>query len=65
MPISSLPTPLSTPYGKAAFPPEMRVDGEAFVITNDEPVLFWELYRAIAASVGRSVKMEDVKVVPD
>lgn len=27
-------------YGKAAPPLERRVDGQAFIITNDEPVLF-------------------------
>lgn len=51
-------------YGKPPPPPEMRVDGEAFIITNDEPVLFWEFHRAIAASVGRPVKKEEIKVVP-
>ncbi|KAJ4412521.1 erg26, C-3 sterol dehydrogenase [Gnomoniopsis sp. IMI 355080] len=51
-------------YGKAPSSPEARVDGEAFIITNDEPVLFWEFQRAIAASVGRPVKEEDIKVVP-
>ncbi|KAK7746775.1 hypothetical protein SLS53_001963 [Cytospora paraplurivora] len=51
-------------YGKAAPPPEDRVDGQAFIITNDEPVLFWEFHRAIAASVGFPVKQEDIKVIP-
>lgn len=51
-------------HGKAAPPPERRVDGEAFIITNDEPVLFWDFNRAIAASVGFPVKKEDIKVVP-
>lgn len=51
-------------YGKAPSPSETRVDGEAFIITNDEPVLFWDFHRAIAASVGRPVKTEDIKVVP-
>lgn len=51
-------------YGKAAPPPEKRVDGEAFIITNDEPVLFWDFNRAIAASIGMPVKKEDIKVVP-
>lgn len=51
-------------HGKAAPLPERRVDGEAFIITNDEPVLFWDFQRAIAASVGIPVKKEDIKVVP-
>lgn len=51
-------------YGKAAPPPEKQVDGQAFIITNDEPVLFWEFNRAVAASVGLPVKKEDIKVIP-
>lgn len=51
-------------HGKAAPPLERRVDGEAFIITNDEPVLFWDFNRAIAASIGIPVKKEDIKVVP-
>ncbi|KAK7704395.1 erg26, C-3 sterol dehydrogenase [Diaporthe eres] len=51
-------------YGKVASPVERRVDGQAFIITNDEPVLFWDFQRAISASVGMPVKQEDIKVVP-
>lgn len=51
-------------YGKAAPPLERQVDGQAFIITNDEPVLFWEFHRAVAASVGMPVKQEDIKVIP-
>lgn len=51
-------------YGKAAPPSERRVDGQAFIITNEEPVLFWDFQRAVAASVGIPVKNEDIKVVP-
>lgn len=51
-------------HGKAVPPPERRVDGEAFIITNDEPVLFWDFNRAVAASIGIPVKKEDIKVVP-
>lgn len=51
-------------YGKAAPPPENRVDGEAFIIINDEPVLFWDFNRAVAASVGMPVRKEDIKVIP-
>lgn len=51
-------------HGKAAPPAGRRVDGEAFIITNDEPVLFWDFNRAIAASIGMPVKKEDIKVVP-
>lgn len=51
-------------FGEAPLPSEKRVDGESFIITNDEPVLFWDFNRAIAAAVGRPVKKEDIKVVP-
>lgn len=51
-------------YGKAPLPLEKRVDGQAFIITNDEPVPFWEFQRSIAASVGMPVKKEDIRVVP-
>ncbi|ROW01463.1 hypothetical protein VSDG_02247 [Cytospora chrysosperma] len=51
-------------YGKAAPPLERQADGQAFIITNDEPVLFWEFHRAVAASVGMPVKQEDIKVIP-
>lgn len=51
-------------YGKAPLPSDNRVDGEAFIITNDEPVLFRDFHRAIAASVGRPAKKEDIKVLP-
>ncbi|ROW08459.1 hypothetical protein VMCG_03187 [Cytospora schulzeri] len=51
-------------HGKPPPSPATRVDGEAFIITNDEHLLFWEYSRAIAASVGLPVKKEDIKVVP-
>ncbi|KAI1175971.1 C-3 sterol dehydrogenase/C-4 decarboxylase family protein [Nemania sp. FL0916] len=51
-------------YGHPPPAPEMRVDGETFHVTNEEPVNFWDFQRAIAASVGLPVKQEDVKVVP-
>lgn len=51
-------------YGKAAPPLERRVDGQAFIITNDEPVLFWDFNRAVAAAVGMPVKKEEIKIVP-
>lgn len=51
-------------YGKAPPAQEIRADGEAFIITNDEPILFWEFQRAIAASVGIPIKQEDIRIVP-
>ncbi|KAK0615066.1 hypothetical protein B0T17DRAFT_602170 [Bombardia bombarda] len=40
-------------YGKPTPPNDMRVDGEAFNVTNDEHVEFWEFQRAIAALIKR------------
>jgi sterol-4alpha-carboxylate 3-dehydrogenase (decarboxylating) len=45
-------------------PPPDRVDGEAFVITNDEPVPFWSFIRSVAAAAGHPVADKDVRVVP-
>lgn len=51
-------------HGKPPAPPETRVDGEAFFITNDEDMPFWDYQRAGAAAVGHPVKTEDIKVIP-
>jgi sterol-4alpha-carboxylate 3-dehydrogenase (decarboxylating) len=40
------------------------VDGERFNITNDDPWLFWDFQRAIAAQTGNPVRPEDVVVIP-
>ncbi|PVH92680.1 C-3 sterol dehydrogenase/C-4-like protein [Periconia macrospinosa] len=45
-------------------PDNMRVDGEAFVITNDEPWRFWTFTRALAAAAGYGVDEKDVVKVP-
>ncbi|KAK4212524.1 putative 3-beta hydroxysteroid dehydrogenase/isomerase family protein [Rhypophila decipiens] len=51
-------------YGKPPPADDMRVDGEAFNVTNDEPVEFWEFQRGIAASVGLPARKEDIKIIP-
>jgi sterol-4alpha-carboxylate 3-dehydrogenase (decarboxylating) len=43
---------------------DMRVDGEAFVITNDEPWPFWDFVLTVGAKAGYPVKKEEVWVVP-
>lgn len=46
-------------------PPENeRVDGEVFVVTNDEPWRFWDFVRAVGAAAGCGVPKENVRVVP-
>ena len=44
--------------------PMSRVDGEAFFITNGDPMPFWGFVRAIGEEAGFPVKQEDVWVVP-
>lgn len=51
-------------YGKPPAPPDQRVDGENINITNDEPVLFWEFTRKVAAEAGHPVKRENIVVIP-
>lgn len=43
---------------------DLRVDGEAFHVTNDEPWLFWDFSREVARQAGFPVRAEDVKIIP-
>jgi sterol-4alpha-carboxylate 3-dehydrogenase (decarboxylating) len=45
-------------------PPDRKVDGEAFVITNDDPWLFWDFTRAMGAAAGYPIDKEKVYVIP-
>lgn len=45
-------------------PDDRKVDGEAFVITNDNPWPFWDFTRAVGAAAGYPVKKEDVWTIP-
>ncbi|PVI08699.1 C-3 sterol dehydrogenase/C-4 decarboxylase [Periconia macrospinosa] len=45
-------------------PADQRVDGEAFVVTNDSPWPFWNFGRAVSAAVGRPISPKDIRVVP-
>ncbi|PHH70876.1 hypothetical protein CDD82_6867 [Ophiocordyceps australis] len=51
-------------YAKPPLPRQERIEGEAFIVTNDETVNFWDFQRAIAASAGYPVKPKDIRVVP-
>ena len=42
-----------------------RVDGEAFNITNDSPVYFWDMSRAISAMIGKIVEPNQVITLPE
>lgn len=42
-----------------------RVDGEAFNVTNDSPVYFWDMARAIWAVTGKIVEPDQVIRLPE
>lgn len=41
-----------------------RVDGEAFIITNDSPVYFWDFCRAVWNAAGSQLGTDHVRVLP-
>ncbi|KAF2875745.1 hydroxysteroid dehydrogenase [Massariosphaeria phaeospora] len=43
---------------------DARVDGEAFVVTNDEPWPFWEFARALALGAGYPVDTSKTRHIP-
>ena len=45
-------------------PEAHKVDGEAFFITDDKPVLFWDFSRKIWKAAGDQTPKESIKVVP-
>ena len=55
---------LKATASKSPVPDSKRVDGEAFFVTNGEPVPFWDFARAIGAEAGFPVKKESVWVIP-
>ncbi|KAL3475062.1 hypothetical protein BJX99DRAFT_167884 [Aspergillus californicus] len=42
----------------------VRVDGECFNITNEDPWLFWDFQRAVSAEAGNPIRPEDIVVIP-
>ena len=44
--------------------PRPRIAGEAFFITNDDPMPFWDFVRALGEAAGYPVRKEDVRVIP-
>ena len=54
---------------EATFPSQtaaaLGVAGEAFFITNDNPMPFWDFVRAIGSAAGRSVQPQDVWIIPE
>jgi len=48
----------------ASIPPESRVAGEAFVITNDEPYPFWDFARDLAIGAGFAIDRTKARYLP-
>ena len=57
---------LTTSHSKppTQIPNNRRVDGEAFLITNGEPMAFWEFARVLGAAAGHPTKEEDIRTIP-
>lgn len=47
-----------------SMPVDQRVDGEAFFITYDSPVYFWDFARAVWKAAGNSLGLENIWVLP-
>lgn len=45
-------------------PADKRVDGEVFVVTNDEHISFWEFVYAVGDAAGYPTKREEIWQVP-
>lgn len=45
-------------------PDDQKIDGEAFIVTNDEPMQFWAYTRAIGTAAGYPVEDKDVWKIP-
>lgn len=48
----------------APLPADEKIEGEAFFVTNDEHIPFWNLSRLVAELIGTPVKEEEVKCIP-
>ena len=42
----------------------LKVDGEAFNITDDDPIPFWDFQRLIWAVAGTKIKLEEITIFP-
>ena len=43
---------------------DVRVDGEAFIINDGQPIPFWEFNRIVWRHAGDTTRPEDVRVIP-
>jgi sterol-4alpha-carboxylate 3-dehydrogenase (decarboxylating) len=51
--------------GEAAPPDHEKVDGEAFIVTNDTPVYFWDIAHYVWMLYGRPVTMNKIWQMPE
>lgn len=51
-----------TPY--IVISDEKRVNGEAFIVTNDEPIPFWDFARGIGAAGGHPTNIRSIRKIP-
>jgi sterol-4alpha-carboxylate 3-dehydrogenase (decarboxylating) len=54
-----------TDSGEPAPPDHEKIDGEAFNVTNDSPVYFWDLARYVWTLYGRTISMDKVWHMPE
>ncbi|MCJ1311682.1 hypothetical protein MMC25_005355, partial [Agyrium rufum] len=55
---------LSASNSKEPIPEQMRVDGEVFFVTNNEPMPFWDFTRSIGTTAGYPVANDQIWVIP-
>lgn len=41
-----------------------RVDGEAFLVSNDQPIAFWTFARMVGEAAGYGIDAKDIKTIP-
>ncbi|KAK5056042.1 hypothetical protein LTR84_012593 [Exophiala bonariae] len=41
-----------------------RVAGEAFLVSNDQPIAFWTFVRMVGEAAGHGIDIKEVKVIP-
>ncbi|KAL8902564.1 MAG: hypothetical protein Q9207_004582 [Kuettlingeria erythrocarpa] len=56
---------LSESSASSAAPQDERVDGEAFFVTNNQPLHFWDYARMVWAAAGDTTDPKDVWVIPE
>ena len=44
--------------------PDMRVDGEVFIVTNDEPRFFWDFTRRVWQIAGDKTRPDEIVTIP-